>query len=682
MNNELSTQNKDLINTSDLPDEVKKLMAEEGINVSVGEIYIDANNSRTRVVRISKIEIYNECLSFEYETPEDWDATEWSRESTLVAGDFKRAGKYIKLTKSYAEYRAEAADVISGKITIDELSIDDNESDANETSLISKGSKEGLIAIQKDMELKKNRVEMIKAFVALEMEKRKQELDNVRRKLEGVLEVFQKQITRIMRVITTIELYLGINEEIVQIQDGEKAPENTPITFRQKVLYMDEEVATTENDGLDFKDVDIFDGWLMENSNYKTLLPEPKGVIVFRPRRNMKDYGDSQTNAILNQENKLTYLLIRNGDCLYRIYSEKIVIQPRLFPQRNELMDLLNEIKETESRYQKEEGEEKIEGLMYQYKKRAVLLQGLIDRTEILHPMPPNLSIFKMDEAGDMFNFVYDDEVTLPDGRLRFHEFVKESNDKICHGSRIIVTGDYRNYQRDSRYGTPFNSDRIFIRVNEHNAPSPPQKGLYEVEKYMEIMTEKVASSKIKEYTENTEEYPNLVIFNKYMCRGGYEISEIRYDVKEHLTIMHNPNDTIYSGWHRDSDSRERKNRIRFKINQNDSFVLNYDQISLDDINFYLTNRVDRENYLEMMPLLRTLKKWRLGELESEKFFAGMVMQQINSTTLKKPIIDLWVKIWGAIEWWKFKNMIKRPIDKDDSKALRMIMKKLISDNK
>jgi hypothetical protein len=33
--------------------------------------------------------------------------------------------------------------------------------------------------------------------------------------------------------------------------------------------------------------------------------------------------------------------------------------------------------------------------------------------------------------------------------------------------------------------------------------------------------------------------------------------------------------------------------------------------------------------------------------------------------------------IWDAIDWWKHKNLYKRPIDKDDAKALRMIVKKL-----
>ncbi len=669
MSNELSTQNKGLTTNNDLPEEVKKLMAKEGINVSVGDIFISSSSYET-IIRISKIEAYKGSLHISSEKPKDWDATEWVDYSRIEASYFKGDSRYQKLLKPYSEYRAEADAVINGKISIEELSIKDNQSDENNTSLISKSSKEGLIAIQNDMELKKRRVEMIRAFVGLEMEKRKQELDKIKDQLKGVLTVFEKQIKRIMRVITTIELYLGIDEEIVQIQEGEKAPIDTPITFRQRVLYMDEEIANTDDGGFDFRDVHKFDAWLMDNKHYKNLLPEIKGVLVFRPRRNDKHYSDNYfENKEINLNNKETYLLIRNGDCLYRIYSDKIKISPRLFPQRTELMDLLKKVEEIQ------ESPEKVEDLMYQYKKRAVLLQGLIDRTEILHPMPPNLSIFKMDEAGDMFNFIYDDEAALPDGRLPFWDWVKENNEKIGHGSRIVLTGDYSSYSRnDSGF-----LNRIFKYVNEHNAPPLPNRGVYEIDEYTETATSKIFTPQLDSYK---EKHPDLIVLKEYTNRVGTSTSEIKYNLGTWLTIKHNPKDEVYSGWGGCNGSSERKNKIRWKIYKKDKFVLNYDQISLDDINFYLQNRSDRENYLEMMPLLRTLKQWRLKELESEKYFADMVMQQINSTTLKKPIVDLWSKIWEAIEWWKFKNMIKRPIDKDDSKALRMIMKKLISDNK
>ena len=64
-----------------------------------------------------------------------------------------------------------------------------------------------------------------------------------------------------MRVITTIELYLGINEELFCIQEGAKAHVDTPITFRQGVLYMDEEIGHWKDGGLDYTNIEWFDTW-------------------------------------------------------------------------------------------------------------------------------------------------------------------------------------------------------------------------------------------------------------------------------------------------------------------------------------------------------------------------------------------------------------------------------------
>lgn len=666
MTNQLTVKNEKLAR------KLNELMHEEGVDISVGDIYISEHKSE-RIIKISKIEIYRGSLHIDTDCLKGWDGKEWRHYSGMDARNFSADGSYKKLDKPFNEYLAEAAAVINGDITIEELSIKESQTDETNTALISKSSKEGLIAIQNDMEIKKSRVEMIKAFVGLEMEKRKSELDKVRRKLEGVLTVFNKQIKKIMRVITTIELYLGIDEEIFQIQEGEKAPEDTPISFRQMVLYMDEEVADTEEGGMDFQDIEKFDEWLLLNGNYKKLLPEIKGVLVFRPRRYDKEYANPAENAEMNMLNRITYLFIRNGDCLYRIYSDKIKIQPRLFPKKHELMEMLDKIKNDNSYFSKERAEEEFEDSMYQYKKRAVLLQGLVDRTEILHPMPPKLSIFNMDAAKGMFNFIYDDEASLPDGRLSFWEWVKESNKKIEHGSRIVLTGEY------GRYGEK-DSDRIFRYMHESNLPPNPNKGVYEVERFMEKGRMRAYSDNISKYKDDTEKYPNFKVFNEYKNRGGDMMSEFTYDIAEHLTIRHNPKDRVYGGWG-SYEASERKNKIRWKIYADDAFVLNYDQISLSDINFYLENRTDRKNYLKMMPLLRELKKWRLIELANEREFVKMVVQVVCSEKVIDPDF-LEVKVWDAVAWWKFKNQIKRPIDKDDSKALRMIKKKIFSDIK
>ena len=140
------------------------------------------------------------------------------------------------------------------------------------------------------------------------------------------------------------------------------------------------------------------------------------------------------------------------------------------------------------------------------------------------------------------------------------------------------------------------------------------------------------------------------------------------------LTILHNPKDTVHGGWGKYWETGERKKRIRFTIHKSDIQVLNYDQIDLDDIDFYLTSRVDRHNYLSMMPILIRIKEQRLKELELEKSFVKMVTDR-NSKD-KDPIVVEKI-VWELVEWWKYKNTWKRPIDSDDAKALRMIESEL-----
>jgi hypothetical protein len=109
-----------------------------------------------------------------------------------------------------------------------------------------------------------------------------------------------------------------------------------------------------------------------------------------------------------------------------------------------------------------------------------------------------------------------------------------------------------------------------------------------------------------------------------------------------------------------------RKNRVTFAFDRSE--VLNYDQISLEDIEFYINCRTERHNYLSSMPLLFQLKKMRLEELEREKCFVQLVANR--NKVLEQDV-------WKLVDWWKFKNKWKRPIDQDDAKALRMIERKL-----
>lgn len=122
--------------------------------------------------------------------------------------------------------------------------------------------------------------------------------------------------------------------------------------------------------------------------------------------------------------------------------------------------------------------------------------------------------------------------------------------------------------------------------------------------------------------------------------------------------------------------SHERKNSLFFKFSRDESTVINYDQLNLDDIEFYLNSRIDRPNYLEYLPILKKLRKCLLEEQDQEDAFYLMLVGRCQKEGLKPKEGLSYEKIIGElIDWWKYKNKWKRPISKNDELAMKMIEK-------
>jgi hypothetical protein len=306
------------------------------------------------------------------------------------------------------------------------------------------------------------------------MNAEKAKMLDIKRALESQVAIFSKQVAVIMKTIQSIELYLGINEDLFQLQSGEAANIDDKICFRQLILFMDEEVAMTDDGGLDYKDIAKFDRWLLKNDNFKKLLPESKGVVVFKPRRYNKEYnsGSSYYDAMQNAHNKTTYLLIRNGENLYRIYSENLSIGDKLFPKQTELNDILSQINETTQSYEKEKLQENADSLIQKYTRQSLLLQGLIDRSEVFYPLPRHdINIFKLEQFADYFQFIYDAESTLPSGRVDFRTWQSSINSKLSHGSRIIVAGAKNT---SAEYGDSTHRYLKDYEYSKWSMPDPP----------------------------------------------------------------------------------------------------------------------------------------------------------------------------------------------------------------
>ena len=170
------------------------------------------------------------------------------------------------------------------------------------------------------------------------------------------------------------------------------------------------------------------------------------------------------------------------------------------------------------------------------------------------------------------------------------------------------------------------------------------------------------------------------VIKNEYSIPEGpssgmYQVEKYRFPNdpgKESLCIKYNPEGEYWDSFR--SEWKERKNRITYLLDEDDlnyGGVINYDNVTFEEIDYYLKSRVDRSSYLEMFKPLIGLRDELLKDIEKEKDFVKMVAGETEKSESE---------VWEVLRWWKLKNKWKRSLTSDDSKAYRMIVKKLTKD--
>jgi len=538
----------------------------------------------------------------------------------MDACDYGRRYFVFKNKEEVLDYIQNAMNAVTEKDTsfLDEYNVKDEED--NSTALVSMSSKETYVNAERETIALKEEMDRRLAAVRYCIEEQKNKFDVIRRNCEAAIAVVQRKLTRIQRVLGQIELYLGVNEDIIQIQEGAPASANEPINFYQEVLYMDEEVGDWHDGGLDFTKIEQFDEWLLRKDHLNLFLSK-KGVRVFRPRRYGKRGGEQRIGNHfvhnpylvnkLDPEDKQTYIIIRNGDNVYRIWADHI-IYPYLFPKQNELQKLIDEM-EKSINYQNFK-KEQIEDFIDRYKFNFCLLQGLLDRSDVLTPHEP-VNLFKEGLESPYVNFVYDAEYKrVGNGRPDYWQFVKEVNNDLKVGSRVIFLNEYVQGVQD-RFDERYYSWRR-DRDDDWGLPVKPNSGIYTLEK---------------------NSAGDFVI--KYLPPKNWWSEE------------------------------DRKNRIAFKVYTDNREILNYDALDLETVEYYLNNRINRADYLDIMPMLENVHKQLLLEQEKEASFVLLIKGQAPRAS------DELIK--ETIKWWKLKNKVKRPITSDDALAYKQILAKI-----
>jgi len=461
-----------------------------------------------------------------------------------------------------------------------------------------------------------------------ELEKKENELKAMIQSMHESMSVMKKELDKKIKAVYMLETYLGINEEIIQLVEGAPAPEGTPLTLFQQKLYMDEELGIWSDGGADFKDIEKWDKWI--SKHYEMFLYAPKSICTFQIRRTKKEYSQNAwENDAQNQPNWKTYFLIRNGTNLYRIWSD-VHIEDRLFPSETEYRDILTP-KKDDHWWREKEAQEEIKSKHLSYLYGVIAIQGIVERTDILGTeIKTKLNLMMLNE--DMLEyvkFVRDDETNhwITSGKPSWRDFLKANQQAIDVGTRVTLIKD--------RMGHHWKNEDKW-RTAPYHASWPVDQFLYTVE-----------SRKVKD---------------TYFGEGDY-------------IVRYNPGDEVWGKsaeyWRR-GEYHERKRRVPFRFYSDEA--VNFDAITIEDCEYYRTNRNERKAYLEILPTMHWIIKIKKEEQALEEEFTKFIAGRLKWDESRYP------EVREATKWWKLKNKWKRALSKDEAKAVRMILKKLTSE--
>ena len=506
--------------------------------------------------------------------------------------------RYVKVYGSLEELRAQALAALADPDSLDALDVFGGDG-TQETALAPTAGPEAMQTVRNLAAVLREKTEVMQRMATAMM-----------RPLQEMQRRMAARVSHIENMLDVLAAFTGIYEQITQIRDGARAPEDTPLTLRQFILYMDEEAAITDyikgREGISWASVDAFDRWLLADpAHVQQVLPEPKGLVALKPSRQNRDRGDWWLDQEERANNQRTYLLIRNGDALFRVWTG-FSLGELLYPKEGEFADIMRHVAEEKANA---DDQYKWQGVELGWKRNIALLQGLIERTDVFQPLPPGVNLFDPDAQGPVV-LVRDGENLLTDGRPRFWEWQAQLNRTLKRGDRIYFVKKYED--SDSR--------RYRFTHHYNYPPEYPTSGVYTLDR-------------VEQRNAN--------------------------DVR--LIFLYMPSDEV---WVDGYGYKERERREGFKVYPSDSCILPYDHLDAATLRYYMTDRLSRNRYLDMLPVLRGLLKELEAEGERERAFAQLVAEDMGVA------VDT---VYQYIEWWKFKVIHKRPLAADDAKAWRMI---------
>ena len=498
-----------------------------------------------------------------------------------------------------------------------------------------------------------------RARADLEEQRRSLEAEFARRRaeLEAQVAPLRDQLAKMTEVAWSIDLYLGRDEDLTLIRDGAPAPPETPLTIRQRVLAMSEEsllLFDRTSAGMDYRDINTWVDWLTADpAHLDRILPEPKGVVVLVPTRAKSDTGNVFEDAAHNAANESAWWLLRNGQRVHLLTTDpRLRLTQRVLPRRTEFTDVFEQRIFGHSRPggRLEPGssewlelEKKADARRRHYMRVMLVLQGLLDRTAVFHPLPAggvNLLDVRAQTDGKVV-LLADDETSLllTDGRESFRQWQARLGAQMRRGLRVIGAFDGRDFgdlerDYDNRY------TGRHPRLSPATASHPPT---------------------------------GIPLLIEDQRDGGYVVRYPRTDTvyRSNVPVPDRPG-YVYRTPQPVAPAR----RAACVLHTDDTFILPFDLATVEDLRYYLNSRDNREkHFLTMVPVLRAALAAKEAEAQAEAPFRQLLADRLvhdgaDPGTVHATLDEL-------VHWWKTANTYARPLNgepKDEAKALTDIV--------
>lgn len=524
-----------------------------------GDVYVYCSSGHENIIRLGARKTDGPHVSFEKESYSFLDKA-WVPEKCRVSESELK--QYYRLCLIPVEELLSTAEkVFNGE------PLEGGAAETDTAELVLHGSE--LPSLLSSTELLEDR--MTTLSIALKARMREEE-ELMRRKMEplnALIKATQRQLEKIHQAISIVEIYQGVNVEIVSLCEGRPAAADVPVSIRQRILFMDEECAVLdeEGQGLDYWTRDRFYEWIKEPRHRDVILPEQKCVVVMKPRRFDRQYAaDFYTQSLINQWNRHSFVFIRNGENVSVIESEDLCIHGAVVPRKADYENI-----EKEARTWRETAEKEMDDINYRCIHFAMVLQGVNDRTEIFSP---HGEVNFLRNIGSEIIFDDEQDSLIGTGLPDFPKWLKEQSSTIRRGSRIIFIAGYSG-------GEPFRYDlRGYSRNHPHyRGPSGPETGLYTV-----------------------EEKPSYGLGFTYL-----------------------PKDEIWSpelGYHK----RTRRETWLFDKTK----VINFDTVSFEVLKSFLDDRNQRKYYQGIIPTLKKFETELRKEREYENLFVSALSRVLD----------------------------------------------------